>query len=114
MPASGCLCDCTGTYNTLWVGSATPMTSIDVSGNGCGQSYCADSDRDVPGACVGFNVRLVAPGSCHVTGTATDGRQASTDVTVRFLKGSCCGDYYTTDRTEVPLHSGGDTVLLTF
>jgi hypothetical protein len=112
VPASGC-CDCTGTYNTLWVYATAPMSGVEISGDGCGASTCREQDRNVASACREFSVKLVRPGVCHLVGTATDGRMASTDVAVRFLKGSCCGNYYTTD-PEDSTTGGGDTVLLTF
>lgn len=95
VPTSGCLCDCSGSFNNLRVGSSTAMSKLDVSGDGCGKSSCYDFATG--GACQEFTVKLVKVGSCHLTATATDGRQASTDVTIGLLKHDCCGDYYTTD-----------------
>ena len=113
VPASGCFCDCSGTYNIFGVDSATPMTGLEISGEGCGESSCIFPDPDIQGACRGYDVKLVRPGSCHLTATAPDGRQATTDVTVKFLRGSCCGDYYTVDGDEGQ-GQGHGTVVLTF
>jgi hypothetical protein len=110
LPASGC-CDCAGEYNDLWVVSQTVMSRLDVSGDAC--SKTSGRDQAVDGGYHQFHVELVGVGICHLTATATDGRQASTDVTVSFDRESCCGNYYETDRHDYTGH-GGSGVEITF
>jgi hypothetical protein len=110
VPASGC-CDCAGEYNDLWVTSSTVMSRLDVSGDGCEKT--TDRDVAVDGGYRQFHVELVGVGTCHLTATAADGRQATTDVKVSFKRESCCGNYYETDRHDYTGH-GGDGVQITF
>lgn len=93
LPSSGCLCDCGGNLgNSVSVSSSTPMSGLDVSGDGCGEATC--SSPETSGACRQFMVTLVHAGSCHLTATATDGRQAAIDVTVTVDHTNCCGNFY--------------------
>jgi hypothetical protein len=113
LPSSGCFCDCSGEFNTLHASSSTPMTTLDVSGDGCGATACVSAAPDAGGACHEFTVKLVQAGSCHLTGTAADGRQSSTDVTVGVRRTDCCGNIYTTGRNDF-VGLGSDDVNLTF
>lgn len=110
LPASGC-CDCAGDYNDLWVVSSTVMSTLEVSGPGCSKS--TGRDRATDAGYSQFHVELVGAGSCHLTATAIDGRQASADVMVSFQRESCCGNYYEADRHDYTGHGGGG-VKLTF
>jgi hypothetical protein len=112
VPASGCLCDCGGDFNNLRVASSTPMTRLDVAGDGCGTTSSCEWAPE--GNCREFVINLVAVGTCHVTATATDGRQASTDVTVTLLKTTCCGRIYGTGRADEGPGHGPDTATVTF
>jgi hypothetical protein len=110
VPAAGC-CDCAGSYNQIRVALDTPVADFQVEGDGCGAFEC---DYFSGSLCRDYKVRLVKVGSCHLTGTTSDGRQASTDVTVTLLKTNCCGNIYTTGRTDLGPGYGSDTVKINF
>jgi hypothetical protein len=114
VPASGCLCDCAGTFNQLRVVGSSSMTKLDVAGDACGETLCTRPDPDLLSACKEFTVKLIGRGSCHLAATASDGNQSSTDVTVTFLHEDCCGNYYTTGPINPATGHGSDTVEFTF
>jgi hypothetical protein len=109
VPSSGC-CDCLGDGSFLNVGSATEMSRLDVSGDACSAALCTWTPD---GECREFRVDLLRAGGCHLTATATDGRQASLDVTVTMEKTTCCGNVYT---TGLQSQGAGDanTTIITF
>jgi len=111
LPSAGC-CDCAGEFNTIRVGSDTPMASLDVSGEACGEPTCDYSPPEASGGCFEFKLSTVKAGSCQLTATATDGRTAATDVTVTLSRQTCCGNMYTIGRHE--LQDESDSVLITF
>ncbi len=88
------------------------MSGLDVSGDGCGEAVCDASAPD--GGCYDFKVRLVRVGACHLAATATDGRQAATDVAVTFDHQTCCGIFYTTGRFDLEPDYASDAVRFTF
>jgi hypothetical protein len=94
--SSGCLCDCSGTFNVATIQADVIVASATTDGPGCGDVFCYSHGNQV---CLALGVRLLATGACHVTAVAADGRQASADVTVEQTKTDCCGPHYTTDRS---------------
>jgi hypothetical protein len=92
--SSGCLCDCSGTFNVATIHADVTVVSATTDGPGCGV-FCSSQGDQV---CLALGVKLLAPGACHVTAVAADGRQASADVTVEQTKTDCCGPHYTIDR----------------
>jgi hypothetical protein len=109
VPASGC-CDCGGSFNVFNIGSATGMSGLEASG-ACGEVRCTWSPPETEG-CRLFELALVAAGNCHVTATASDGRQVSTDFGVTVAQVNCCGNIYRFD--PVPVGTTNGTVSITF
>jgi hypothetical protein len=92
--------------------SATPMSSLEVSGGACGEPTCEWAPPETGGGCRSYQLALLKVGTCHLSATATDGRTATRDVPITVLKHNCCGDIYTTGISEA---SGQpETVALTF
>ena len=103
LPSVSCICDCAGTYNMFRASSGgIPVATLSVGGDGCGDAVCRDTRDRRPG-CRQFTVPLKQGGTCHLVATATDGRQAVTDVTVRYTKTTCCGKMYDVGANDVDL-----------
>ena len=71
------------------------MSSLDVSGDACGETYCEVPSYETSGGCYSYKVKELGAGTCHLTATATNGRTAARDVPITVLKHNCCGDIYT-------------------
>jgi hypothetical protein len=103
LPTASC-CDCAGIYNMFRAGSQhgrVVISSLSVGGDGCGSAVCAESAGG--GGCFQFMVPLKQAGTCHLTATASDGRQATADVTVQYTKTTCCGKQYSVGANDVDL-----------
>jgi hypothetical protein len=91
--SAGCLCDCEGSFNNVNVSIPAGAETLTTMGNGCGAPFCQGSAGS-DGGCNYYHVPLVGEGTCHLTARAKDGRQVSTDLTVKQTKTNCCGPIF--------------------
>jgi hypothetical protein len=90
-------CDC-AYPNGAFVDVTDPqVVQLSASGAACSFGPICVVHAD-GGSCAEYEVQFSAAGTCHLTATNADGRQATADLTVRVIgTDSCCGTGYASD-----------------